>query len=43
MSIYEEHKVQYEFEMANPDSCYCHKLDIYDSCNICNPFQKINN
>ena len=40
MSIYEEHKAEYEFQMANPDKCYCWKLDIYDSCQICNPTLK---
>jgi hypothetical protein len=40
MSIYEEHKAEYEFQISNPDQCYCWKLDPYDSCEICNPTLK---
>ncbi len=36
MSIYEEHKAQYEFEMLNPNKCYCEELYIYDNCQVCN-------
>lgn len=45
MSIYEEHKARYEFEMADPYRCglVCEELD-KDSCPICNPLEnKINN
>ena len=41
MSIYEEHKARYEFEMADPYRCHltCEELD-KDSCPICNPRPK---
>jgi len=40
MSIYEELKAEYEFDRYVPDQCYCEKLDIFDTCHICNPFGK---
>ena len=46
MSVWEEHRdmIRWEIDDCGNDGCYCHKLDIYDSCHICNPLQrKINN
>ena len=43
MSVWEQHRDMIrwgidDWEGFVIDGCYCEKLDIYDTCHICNPY-----